>query len=105
MLRRYQVLLGDWIEDYIKYVIEKYDISSSSVIRIHMALGIIFIRTIINPEYKLNFGNKEFQESANRASRGELDEAEVHKFMSRILFEARKVVESRLAEVAKQKNK
>ena len=105
MLKRYQVLLSDWIEDYIKYVAERYDLSSSSVIRIHMALGIIFIRTIMNPGYKLNFGNKEFQESSKKAFEGELDEAEAHQLMSRILFEARKVVESRLAEVTKQKKK
>ena len=97
MLKRYQVLLSDWTEDYIQFVAERYDISSSSVIRIHMALGIIFVRTILDPEYELQFGDKEFQESSKKAFKGELDEAKAHQLMSRILFEARKIVESRLA--------
>jgi hypothetical protein len=105
VLKRYQVLLSDWIEDYIKYVAKKYDLSSSAVIRIHMALGIIFIRTAADPEYKLNFGDKQFQESSEKAAKGELDEAEAHQLMSRILFEARKVAELRLAEVSEQKKK
>jgi len=103
MLKRYQVLLSDWIEDYIKFVAERYDLSSSAVIRVHIALGIISIRTIVDPEYKLNFGDKEFQESSEKARKGELDEAEAHQLISRILFEARKVVESRLAKDKKQK--
>jgi hypothetical protein len=105
MLKRYQVLLSDWIEDYIKFVAERYDISSSAAIRIHIALGIIFIRTTVSPDYRVQFGDKEFKESSKKAFKGELDEAEAHQLMSRILFEARKAVESRLAEDAEQKKK
>jgi hypothetical protein len=105
MLKRYQVLLSDWVEDYIKFVAERYDISSSAVIRIHIALGIIFIRTTTHPEYRLQFGDKEFQELSKKAFKGKLDEAEAHQLMSRILFEARKVVESRLTEDTEQKRK
>ena len=105
MLKRYQVLLSDWIEDYIKFVARKYDLSSSAAIRIHIALGILYVRTIVHPEYKLNFGDKEFKELSKKAAKGELDEAEVHHWMSRILFETRKLVELRLAEDTEQKRK
>jgi hypothetical protein len=105
MLKRYQVLLSDWIEDYIKVVAEKYDLSSSAVIRVHIALGILFIRTTLHPEYKLNFGDKELQKLSKKAGKEGLDEAETHQWMSRILFEARKVVESRLARDKEQKKK
>ena len=105
MLIRYQVLIDDWIEDYIKFVAEKYDLSSSAVIRIHMALGIIFIRTAAHPEYKLSFGDKEFQEFSKKADKGEIDVAEVHQLMSKILFETRKLVELRLTEDTEQKKK
>ncbi len=105
MLKRYQVLIDGWIEDYIKFVAEKYDLSSSAVIRIHMALGVIFVRTVTHPEYKLNIGNKEFQEFSKKAAKGEFPEAEVHQLMSKILFETRKLVELRLAEDKEQKKK
>ena len=105
MLKRYQVLIDGWIEDYIKFVAEKYDLSSSAVIRIHMALGIIFVRTVTHPEYKLNIGNKEFQEFSQKAAKGEFPEVEVHQLMSKILFETRKLVELRLAEDKEQKKK
>jgi hypothetical protein len=105
MLKRYQVLLSDWIEDYIKIVAEKYDVSTSAVIRIHMALAIIFVVNTLYPEYKPNFANKVLQELSNKAHKGELEEAEAHNVMSRILFEARKAAEFRLAEVEKQKKK
>jgi len=105
MLKRYQVLLSDWIEDYIKVVGEKYDLSSSAVIRVHMALAIIFVITTLHPEYKPNFADKEFQELSKKAAKGKLDEAEAHQMMSRILFEARKAVEFRLANDKVQKKK
>jgi len=105
MLKRYQVLLSDWIEDYIKVVAKKYDISSSAVIRIHMALAIIFVMTTLHSEYKPNFADKEFQELSRKAAKGKLDEAEAHQVMSRILFEARKAVEFRLAKDTEQKRK
>jgi hypothetical protein len=105
MLKRYQVLLSNWIEDYIKLVAEKYDISTSAVIRVHMALAIIFVITNLHPEYKLSFADKDFQELSKKATKGNLDEAEAHQVMSRILFEARKAVEFRLAKDKKQKKK
>ena len=36
MLKRYQVLMSDWMEEYIKLVADKYGLSSSSVIRVHL---------------------------------------------------------------------
>ncbi len=33
MLKRYQVLLPDWLEDYVKLLADKYDLSFSEIIR------------------------------------------------------------------------
>ena len=105
MLKRYQVLLSDWIEDYIKLLSERYDISSSAVIRSHMALGIIFVIKTLHPEYRQNLEDKEFHELAKKAAKGILDEAEVHQLQSKILFEARKAAELRLSMSELQKKK
>ncbi len=105
MLKRYQVLLSDWMEDYIKVVAGKYDISTSAVIRVHMALAIIFVISTLYPEYKPNFTEKEFQKLSKKAAKEKLDEAEAHQVISRILFEARKAVEFRLDKDTAQKKK
>lgn len=97
MLKRYQVLLNDWIGDYVKIVTEKYDMSFSAVIRAHMALGIIFVVKTLYPEYKPNLEDKEFNKLSEKAAKGKLEEAEAHQLMSKILFEARKAVELRLS--------
>jgi len=97
MLKRYQVMLEDWIEEYVKLVAEKYDLSSSAVIRVHLCLAILFVIPTLYPGYKPNLANKDLQELSKKAAKNELDEVETHKMMSTILFEARKAVEFRLS--------
>ncbi len=103
MLKRYQVLLNDWIEDYVKFVAKRYDTSSSAVIRVHMALGIIFVIKTLQPEYKPNLEDREFQKLAQKAAKGKLGKEEAHQLLSRILFEARKAVEHRSSVNKEQK--
>ena len=98
MLKRYQVLLNDWIEEYIKIVAEKYDLSFSAAIRINICLGILFTIPVINPEYEQTIDKKELLEYSKKAANGELKEEEIHQMMSLVLFEARKAVEYRLSQ-------
>ena len=103
MLNTYQVLLPDWMEEYIKFMAKKYDMKISSEIRIHTALGIIYVVATLNPEHKVNLESKEFIGLTKKAAKGELEEGEVHQMMSKVLFEARKAVEYRLAKEKKLK--
>lgn len=96
MYKRYQVLLSDWLEDYIKLVSKSYDISFSEVIRVHMGIAILYVIPILFPEYKPNLENDEFRELSKKAAKGELKGDEVHQMASKILFEARKAVEHRV---------
>ena len=105
MLKRYQVLIDDWMEDYVKLVAEKYDISSSAVIRVHLGIAILYVIPAIYPDYKPNLANKELHELSKNASKGESEEAEAHQMLSKILFEARKAVEFRLSKEKKLKKK
>lgn len=93
MLKRYQVLLEDWMEDYVKFIAEKYDLSSSAAIRVHLSLSILYVISILHPEYEPVLSDKELQEVSKKAAENELDEAEVHKMLSKVLFESRKAVE------------
>jgi hypothetical protein len=101
--KRYQVLLSDWMEDYIKFVAERYDLNASSVIRLNLCSGILRNISILCPEYKMDLDDKEFVELIKKASKNELMEEEGHRMMSKILFEARKAVEYRLSKEKKQK--
>ena len=97
MLKRYQVLLSDWIEDYIKLIAEKYDLNFSAAIRVHLCLAILYVISTLYPEYKHDLSSKELIELSKKAAKSELEEAKAHQMMSKILFEARKAVEFRLS--------
>ena len=105
MLKRYQVLIDDWMEDYIKLVAEKYDTSTSAVIRVHLGVAILYVIETLYPGYKPNLGNKELQELAKKAAKGKLEEADAYQMLSKILFEARKAVEFRLSKEKKPRKK
>ena len=101
--KKYQVLLSKWMEDYIKFVADKYDLNFSSAIRVHMCLGILYVISILEPEYKTDLQSKEFIELSKKASKNELQEEEVHQLLSKAVFETRKAVEYRLSKKKKQK--
>ena len=41
MLKRYQVLLPDWLEDNIKEIAEIFDLSFSEIIRLELCFAIL----------------------------------------------------------------
>ena len=97
--KKYQVLLSKWMEDYLIFITEKYDLNFSSAIRVHMCLGILYVISVLNPEYKTDLSNKELAEYSKKAGKNELEEEEAHIMMSKVLFETRKAVEYRLSKV------
>lgn len=102
MLKRYQVLLDEWMEDYLKFMAEKYTLSSSGAIRVHLGLGILYVIHVLHPEYKPALSDKELQELSNMASKNKLNKSEANKMSSKIIFESAKAVEYILS---KQKKK
>ena len=95
--KRYQVLLSKWMEDYIKFIAERYDMNFSSAIRVHMCLGILYAVSGVEPNYKIDLPKDEIFKLSKKASKDDLQEEEVHQFLSKIIFEARKAVEYRLS--------
>ncbi len=94
---RYQVLLDDWLADYIKFLTEKFDLSTSSVIRTNICVAILYTTQLLYPEFKHTISEKELRELATKEAKDELEEAELHRILSKVIFEARKAVEFRLA--------
>ncbi|NIM58868.1 MAG: hypothetical protein GTO16_08000 [Candidatus Aminicenantes bacterium] len=106
MLKRYQVLLPDWLEDYIKLLVDKYDLSFSEVIRAMICNWILATIPNLYPELKLGFASKDIHELIKAEAQENMEREEVHRILSKIYFESRKAAEYRMAkEQKKKKNK
>jgi hypothetical protein len=105
MLNRYQVLLPDWLEDYIKLLVGKYDLSFSEVIRTMLCTWILATVPSLYPELKLGLGPKDIHEMVKAEAQENMNREDVHRMLSKIYFESRKAVEYRLSQEKKNKNK
>ena len=97
MQKRYQLLIPDWLEDYLKYIVDKHDVSFSEVIRLEVCFSVLSSVTNLYPEYKPGMTPREILEFYKKNARYGMDSVEMHRIMSNIYFEARKAAEYRLA--------
>ena len=107
MLKRYQIILNDWLADYIRNCAERYDMSFSEVIRLALCLCLGEQISRRFPNYKFGITEKEI--SKMRLKTGKDLEGhkleEVHKIISKTYFEARKAMEFALKQEKKQSGK
>ena len=103
MLKRYQVLLPDWLEDYIQYGANKHDLSFSEIIRLEICLSILLTTTCIYPEFKPGITPEEICSTEKNHNKSKVDINGTHRIISKIYFEARKAVEYRLDKEKSQK--
>lgn len=96
-LKRYQVLLSDWMENYVKFVADRYDLTISEVIRGHMCFGFLYAISMMYPEYKSKLESEKFGELSKKKNETNFDKEEFYQFRSKIIFEARKAVEFKLS--------
>ncbi len=96
-LKRYQVMLDDWMGDYVKFVADIYDLTDSEVIRGHMCFGFLYAISMMYPEYKARLESKEFVGLSKKMNKANLDIGEFHQLTSKIIFETRKAVEYRMS--------
>lgn len=94
---RYQVMLSDWMGDYVKFIADRYGLSASDVIRGHMCFGFLYAISMMYPEYKPELASKEFVKLAEKMKNDDLNDEEFYQFTSKIIFETRKAVEFRLS--------
>ena len=105
MLKRYQVLLPDWLEDYVKLLADKYDLSFSEVIRALMCNWILASVPNIYPELKLGITPKDIIEMVKAEAQDNMKREDMHRMLSKIYFESRKAAEYRIAQEKKKKKK
>jgi len=102
VLKRFQILLSDWLAEYAQFVSGEYDISFSEAVRIIMCVGAIQAIRELHLKYKSHLSVKQMVESMKKVN-GKAREEIVHQRISQAYFEARKAIEFRLAQ-AKKKN-
>jgi hypothetical protein len=95
MLKRFQVLLPDWLEDYIKFGAKKFDISVSELIRIEVCLAILTQITELFPEHKIGISFKELFMIYKNHAREMTDKEDIRRTISKIYYETRKAIEFR----------
>ena len=103
--KRIQAVLPDWLEEYINFIAEKYDISVSEAIRSQICLAIISMVSEMYPEYESEFTTKDIFKSVSQFNSGMLDREQFLKLLSKTYFEARKAVELRLKKEWRPKGK
>jgi hypothetical protein len=105
MLKRYQVLLPDWLGDYIKTLVDRYDLSFSEVIRVEVCLSILSVVTNMFPEYKPGIKPNEIYDLIKKQAEKEMERDEAYRILSNIYFETRKAIEYRSSKEKTQKKK
>ena len=81
MLKRYQVLLPDWLEDYVKLLVDKYDMSFSEVIRTMLCTWILSAVPNLYPELKLGLSCKDIHEMVNAEAQEDMSREDVHRML------------------------
>jgi len=94
--KRIQAVLPDWLEEYINFIADKYDISVSEAIRTQICLAIISMVSEVYPDYESEFTTKDIFKSVAQFNSDKVDREQFLKLLSKTYFEARKAVEFRL---------
>ena len=103
MLKRYQVLLPDWLEAHIKYYVDKYGLSFSEGIRAELCSSILATVPKQFPEYKPGVTSEEVIDIMKKMQKKEIKKEEALRLLSKVYFEARKAAEYRLAKEKEQR--
>ena len=105
MLKRYQILLTDWLADHLKAISEKYDISISEGVRLMLCLQIPKMVSIAYPKYKVETADRKLVTTIKKAGGDKISREDLHKLLSKIYFEGRKALEFWSKEEGKRKSK
>ena len=95
MQKRYQVLIPDWLEEYIKWGVKKYGLSFSELIRLEICQAVIGYICERYPEYQSGYTMKNFLNDVSSFEKGKMKPDDLDRIISTIYFEARKAIEYR----------
>lgn len=101
MQKRYQVLIPDWLEEYIKWGVKKYGLSFSELIRLEICQAILSYICARYPEYKSGYEIKDLLTGISSFEKGKMNPELLDKTISTIYFETRKAIEFRFSQEKK----
>jgi len=93
MLKRYQVLLPEWVEEHIKYLADRYDLSFSEIIRGEICFSTLTAVMFLFPEYKPDLVPEQVLGQLREQNKDNLDREEMHRILSKLYFECRKAID------------
>ena len=93
MLKRYQVLIPDWLEKHLQYLCSMFDLSFSEIIRGQICFSTLNAILNLHPEYKPDIEPEEIMQMFKSQDKNKLDRSEMHRILSKIYFETRKATE------------
>lgn len=103
MLKRYQVLLPEWLGEWVEHLVDTYDLSFSEIIRAEICYSILAGTANLYPDHKLGLTVQELSKQAKNNAEEEMNRDEMLRTISKMYFETRKAVEFRLGEEKKKK--
>jgi len=89
MLKRYQVLLPDWLEEYTMHLADRYNLSFSEIIRIQICFSTLSSVSSFYPEYKPSTTIQEISKLAKEIIESNLGREELNKLISKLYFEGK----------------
>ena len=94
-MKKYQVFIPEWMDDYIKRVAEYYDLSISEILRLELCFGALCAVTSLYSEYKPEISVNDFMENLRQHQKGKLEREDLLRLCSKVYFETRKAIEYR----------
>ena len=95
MVEKFQVLLPEWLADYVHYLADTYDMKISEVIRMQVSAAAMFMAARLHPEFETDFEIDQLINTMTAHARKH-DKEKVERIVSKLLFETRKAVEYRM---------
>jgi len=100
MLKRYQVLLPDWLEAYLKWGVDKYKVSFSEIIRLEVCFAVLMTINELHPEYKPGITLQDIlARIKSYPNNTKIQKEEASSFLSKVYFETRKAIEYRYSKI------
>ena len=94
MSKKYQVVLPDWMEEYLEGIAARFDLTISETLRLELSLAFICFVSHYFPEYDgPTFKDLGIPTAKEAPPLENLNGERMHKILSRFYFEARKAVD------------
>jgi hypothetical protein len=102
MLRRKQVMISDWLDDFVQYTAQKYDISYSEVLRLGTAYFLADVLSKADPKYKMKVTSKEISKVVYDGLEQCGDVEVTRKLIADIYHESKRILQARIEDVKKK---